>query len=92
MTIKLTRYWIEFDHTSSIDARMTPWVGVTAWTLDDALYLVRSLLFAGRTLPPMLRTIENVDVSQLDAKHVLHHVHPSNERGIWYPMITGPRA
>jgi hypothetical protein len=89
MNSKLTRYWIEFDHTSSKKARMTPWIGVTAWTLDDALGLVRLLLFDGGELPPITELIENVDVSQLDEKHVQGHIHPPNRRGVWYPRIGG---
>jgi hypothetical protein len=86
MDAVLIRYWFEFDVEQSLDAKMKPWVGVTAWTLDDAQNLARDRLFSGHELPPLTRVIENVDVDSLDEKHVRRHMLAPNERGIWYPM------
>ena len=84
MTIALVRYWFEF---GSEDAGRPshPWVGVTAWTADDARHLLSEKLFNGEPLPPVVVFMQNVDVSTLDEKHVLPNIAPSNERGIWYP-------
>jgi hypothetical protein len=82
---KLIRYWFEFESTPS---RFATWVGVTAWTLDDARLLVSKEVFGGKELPPLNVLIEDVDVSTLDAGHVLPNMNPPNERGVWYPKGT----
>jgi hypothetical protein len=82
-TLKLVRYWFEFEVVPP--DRFVTRVGVTAWTLDDARLLVSKEVFGGRDLPPLRLLIEDVDVSTLDAGHVLPNMNPPNERGIWYP-------
>lgn len=81
----LLRYWFEFDHEASTAARMMPWVGVTAWNLEDAGRIVSDDLFGGDPLPPTTRIVEDVDVQTLDASHVQNQMSPPNRRGIWYP-------
>ena len=80
-----TRYWYEFDIKASKDAKMMPWVGVTAWTREDAEGLMRSKLFDGAQLPPVSRFVEGVSVPDLDEKHVQRHMEAPHARGIWYP-------
>jgi hypothetical protein len=82
----LVRFWFEFEApTASRSYRR--WVGVTAWTIEDAKRLVKENAFADlEELPPIIKMIENVDVSTLDANHVLRNMLPPNIRGIWYPM------
>ena len=84
----LRRFWFEFNRSSSKKALLTPWCGVTAFTVDDAKALiVRRLFPAG--LPPIGRMVEDVDVStldELDETHVRRHMAPPNVRGIWYPL------
>jgi hypothetical protein len=84
MALELVRHWFEFDMPEPPQRRV-PWVGVTAWTLDDARLLVSEGVFGGRELPGVTALIENVDVSTLDEGHVLPNMAPPNERGIWYP-------
>ncbi len=86
MMPRLTRYWFEFDIKASREARSMPWVGVTAWNLDDARQLVSDRLFNGQPLPPHTRLVEDVAIPDLDDNHVRRHMAPPNERGIWYPM------
>jgi hypothetical protein len=85
-----TRFWIEFDRTSSSAARGTPFVGVTAWTLEDAQLLVSTTVFRGRETPPILEVIQDVDVSELDEKHVQRNMMAPNVRGVWYPIGHSP--
>ena len=85
----LTRYWFEFDRDASRIARAKPFVGVTAWNRDDATQLVRDGVFHGHALPPILKVTEGVDISALDAGHVLPNMDPPNRRGIWYPRGYG---
>ena len=82
----LVRYWIGFDSTASSAARITPWWGVTAWTVEDARGLILGTTHFGRALPPVTQLIEDVDVSTLDQDHVARNMLDPNERGIWYPL------
>ena len=75
----LTRYWIEFDVEHSHG------YGVTAFTSDDALGLLRERVFSDE-LPPVARLVEDIDVSSLDAGHVLPNMSPPNRRGVWFPQ------
>ena len=94
----LTRYWIELDWPShpprTIGVQEPVGFGVTAFDLDDALSLIRREFFdrmarAGipKAEPPVRRVTEDVDVSTLDANHVLPNMHPPNWRGVWYPRL-----
>jgi hypothetical protein len=63
---------------------MTPWCGVTAFSIDDAKALIETRVFPGG-LPLVTKLIEDVDVSTLDANHIRPNMEPPNWRGIWYP-------
>jgi hypothetical protein len=82
----LVRYWLEFDWTDSPAARLTPWWGVTARTVEDARGLILGTTRFGQSLPPVIQLIEDVDVSTLDQDHVARNMLDPNERGIWYPL------
>lgn len=83
----MTRYWFAFDIKQG-DENIAPGItigcGVTAHNYDDALFLVQQKLFKNRALPGFT-FIENIDVSTLDAGHVLPNMYPANVRGIWFP-------
>ena len=85
MSRELTRYWIRFTPPSSGGHMRFREVGVTAWTIDDALQLLQNNLFRGKDVPEIASLVEGVDVSTLDEKHVLKNMNPPNMRGIWYP-------
>src|SRR5262245_13459527 len=64
--------------------------GVTAWSLDDALRIIRALGY-GRYLPEDLSTLaiqEGVTVADLDQPHVVAHMGPIVVRGMWYPFVA----
>ena len=86
--MKLRRYWIKFQ-TAPTD-RLLPGMrfgyGVTAYDYDDALQILRWQAFDNAPLPLVASVIEDVDVSTLDAGHILPNMHPPNRRGIWFPM------
>ena len=86
-------YWIEFvssPHRGD-EGHTFGWLhkvcGVTAYTLDDALYLIREQLCWGRSLPAIHAVIEDVNLSTLDRGHVLPNFGVPIFRGVWYPMI-----
>jgi hypothetical protein len=88
----LRRYWIEPawpKPEGTVAGLLEPFgFGVTAFSLDDALGLLRREFFEpmGSPLPPVRGVIEDVDVSTLD-DHVRPNMHPPNWRGVWYPML-----
>lgn len=74
----LIRYWFKLeDHLG---------VGVTAYSLDDALSLLSRANFVFHLSET--NVIENVDLSQLDQNHVLPNIGAPNVRGIWYPNLN----
>ncbi len=86
--MKLIRYWIEFD--LSLNDPHPPGLllgcGVTAYDYDDAMWLIRERVFAAAALPHIKNVIENVDISTLDANHVLVNMGTPLQRGIWFPL------
>lgn len=73
-----------------MDSDFTPpfhnnYFGVTAWTYEDALFLLRSVVFKTDALPLIKLSIENVDVSTLDANHVRTNMGVVTFRGVWFP-------
>jgi hypothetical protein len=80
----LRRYWFTFERFENPTA-LNLGCGVTAASYDDALALVRDSVFHGRT-PPINDCIEDVDVSRLDANHVLPNVGNVLVHGIWFPL------
>jgi len=41
----------------------------------------------GTPPPDAVKVTEDVDVSTLDAGHVLPNMYPPNERGVWFPKL-----
>ena len=81
----LMAYWIEspFPHAPL-------GFGVTAWSLDDALGLIRDFDY-GHYLPDDLagvRVTEGVTVGELDQPHVVANMGPIAVRGMWYPFVA----
>jgi hypothetical protein len=82
----LRRYWFEFD----ADAGELPpgpgyGCGVTAHDRADAERLLRQVVFNEAAVPPTRKVVEDVDVSALDAGHVLPNMDAPTSRGVWFP-------
>ena len=59
--------------------------GVTAFAEDDARTLVLNQFRQSR---PVIASIEcDVDVSKLDAMHVIPNMGDCTQRGIWFPAL-----
>ena len=89
----LHRYWLRFAQ-SDIDVASLPQYfrlgcGVTAFSLDDALRIVRQHILNGSELPPPESVVEDVDVRTLDAGHVIPNMEEPVSRGIWFPIGFG---
>lgn len=63
--------------------------GVTAYTLDDALYLLQEQLTLGRDLPAIDHVIEDIEIATLDAGHIHPNMGDPFWRGVWWPAIDG---
>lgn len=60
--------------------------GVTAYSREDAIALMKDKVFAEIPFPPIRSEQEDVDVSTLDPGHVLPNMGNVLKRGIWFPL------
>lgn len=81
----LTRYWITFERLAN-PTPLNLGCGVTAFSREDALEIVRERAFAGRTMPKIVDVLEDIDVSTLDPKHIAPNIGSVTSRGIWFPI------
>jgi hypothetical protein len=84
---QLKRFWIEFGSTTDTPLVLRPGCGVTAYSIEDALRLVSDALGIPE-LPAVVSVVENVDVSTLDANHILPNIGLTVCRGVWYPALN----
>jgi hypothetical protein len=78
---QLRRFWFPADQGFGI--------GVTATSESEAHALAQEA--ASRYLPVgarLLGVVPDVDVSTLDAGHVLPNIGPPVVRGVWYPRLN----
>ena len=86
----LKRFWVTFEVT---DIELTERVnvglgygcGVTAYSLDDAVGIMKRDLFFDGSMPEIREVVENVDLPTLDENHVLPNIGTPVDRGIWFP-------
>jgi hypothetical protein len=83
----LTRYWFEFDLSVSQAQILGVLLGcgVTAYSHEDALAIIKERIFKNDLLPPIKSVIENIDVSTLDFNHIQPNMGLTVKRGIWFP-------
>jgi hypothetical protein len=77
--IRLMRFWFKTEPGLGY--------GVTAFSRRDAESLLHSfgLPREGETV---VQLIENIEVSELDANHILPNSGPVEVRGVWYPLLN----
>ncbi len=86
----LIRYWIHFgcpDRTN-VAAPIQKHYGVTAYSEEDAISILRSEVFCEAPMPPIVEIRPNVDVSTLDSGHVLPNIGDVTRRGVWWPSLN----
>ena len=84
----LHRFWFEFGGPrEALPPGGLIGCGVTAVDRADAERLLLDDLFGGRDLPPIARLVADVDVSQLDAGHVIPNMGDPTIRGVWFPRL-----
>lgn len=83
----MRRFWIKFD--LSIDEDTPPGLlmgcGVTAEDISEAKFLIKKKVFNNKELPSIVDIIENVNISSLDAGHVISNMGNIFIKGIWFP-------
>jgi len=80
----LRRFWFEFEQIPRPTA-VNLGCGVTAYSREDALALVRERVF-GANGPALVRVIDDVTPDQLETNHVLPNLGNVVQRGIWFPQ------
>ena len=80
--MKLTRFWFEFANPS--EPHFPSRFGVTAWTYDDALTILRDAIPVWNQFQ-LTQSISDVDIQTLDPNHVLPNMGTCSVRGIWFP-------
>lgn len=86
----LKRFWVTFEFTDkelaeSVNVGLGYGCGVTAYSLEDAVGIMKRDLFINESMPEIREVVENVDLSTLDKSHVLPNIGPPVDRGIWFP-------
>jgi hypothetical protein len=82
----LRRYWFRFRGPSeTLPAGVAYGCGVTAHDYVDAVELLEAQIFEGADFPEIEEVVEEVDVSDLDAGHVLPNMDDPGRRGVWFP-------
>ena len=83
----LRRFWIELEASTDTPMLQTSY-GLTAFSLEDALDMLRAQVFVGANLPPIKSCQENIDVRKLDKNHVVPNMGVVVMRGIWWPNLS----
>lgn len=72
-------FWIEFGPT------LADKYGVTAYTFDDAVNILRQTVFSKEEILPVLKYTEDIKVEDLDQNHVVPNMGVITIRGVWFP-------
>ena len=86
--MRLHKYWFKFRLTIADPHPIGTLMGcgVTASSKEDALQLLRERVFRSLSLPSIDKCLEDVVMSDLDAKHVVPNVGDSSRIGVWFPL------
>ncbi len=66
---------------------MTLGCGVTAYTEEDAIRLIREVALEGAPLPAIEHIHEDFPFDMLDVNHVIPNMGVMVERGVWFPNL-----
>ena len=82
------RFWFEFqiDNAFNFPAGIVIGCGVTAIDTNDAINLMDRKIFHNTPMPIIKKTIENIDIHDLDQGRVIPNMAPCADRGIWFPL------
>jgi hypothetical protein len=82
-------YWVEFKKSGLRGLPVGTWLGcgVTAYDKEDAIKLLKQLLFKNWNSVPVLSIKENISINDLDQHDVAPDIGNIQVRGIWYPDL-----
>jgi hypothetical protein len=67
------------------DAGRADWYGVSAYSLEDAISLLRD---AGFEIDPSVTVRENVRFTEFEERHIGPNMGPMQLRGVWFPRMN----
>jgi hypothetical protein len=80
----LKQYWFKFKTLPPSPLNMG--CGITAYSYDDALNILKERVFPNRDpIPEIASCVEDIDISSLDEKHVRPNMDAPVNRGVWFP-------
>jgi hypothetical protein len=82
----LHRYWFRF-RKSIEPSVLNLGCGVTAYSEEDALQIIREKVFPLFGVREVEIVVTDVDVSTLDAGHVIPNMSLPFRRGMWFPSL-----
>lgn len=83
--MRLKKFWFRFEPFPK-PSPLNMGCGVTAYSYEDALYLLQDHVFGENEIPRMMECIENIEQTALDQKHILPNIGDATIRGIWFPL------
>jgi hypothetical protein len=81
---RLVPFWIRFEGEPELKHSY----GVTAYSLDDALTLLKNQLRVGQDVERPIGVSANVRIEDLDPSRVVPKCGPMAFRGVWYPWSS----
>ena len=82
--MKLHRFWFKFS-SIPLPNSLRLGCGVTAYNYDDALVILQETVFSSREFPEIESFVADVDISDLDQKHVIPNMEAPVWLGVWFP-------
>ena len=80
----LRRFWFKFAPLER-PSILNLGCGISAYSYEQAISVLREKVFKGISLPEIVSFIEDVDVSSLDANHVIPNMDSPLTPGVWFP-------
>jgi hypothetical protein len=79
---RLVPFWIRFAGEPELQHSY----GVTAYSLDEALGILKDHHLVGQDIDRPIGVSANVRIGDLDQRRVVPNCGPMNFRGVWYPF------
>jgi hypothetical protein len=70
------------------DSGRAKWYGVSAYSLEDALSLLRDAGFEIEPSDPAVTVRENARLTEFEERHIGPNMGPMQFRGVWYPRMN----
>lgn len=83
--MKLKMMWVNFEAPPPY-SWMQQGCGVTAFSQEDALAILREKVFMDGQVPAIRSLVESIDLESLDQNHVRRNMGNPVLRGVWFPL------